>query len=440
MSWAEKEFATLALGDKRRNNRVVTIVESFADNINASIPGSSESWAETQATYRLLANPEVSWDKLLEPHAQQTLKRCGERPVVLCLQDTTELDFSTQQIHGMGRLNYDARHGMYLHQTLCVTPERVALGVLDSWMWAREPRDVPMLKESSRWIEGYERVAECAQSLPQTQLIYVADRESDIGALFLRAQALNFAAEILIRAKHNRRVKGETDKLWEGFTPEHVLGEMTFDMPQRDGRKGRQVCQTISMRRCEVELGPKKEPVEMTVILAQETQPPEGSMAVSWKLLSSIEVGDLADAQALINHYRARWEIEQYFHVLKNGCKVESLQLSTIERIENALTLYSVVAWRVLRLMRQSRDEAEADCGIFYSDEEWQCAYLLTKTALPKERPTLREVTRTVAKLGGFLGRKSDGEPGVKALWIGLQRLVDAVAGMRLMREQMSCV
>ena len=189
MGWAQDEFETLDLGDTRLNARAVLLAERLASKPNESIPSVCSNWAETQAAYRFLSNPKADWHSLLEPHWQASQQRLREHPVVLNIQDTTELDFNGRRIKSLGPLSYEAQRGMYLHATYCVTPEREPLGVLDAWMWAREPRDGdghrPGIKESTRWIEGYERVAERARELPQTRQVYVADREADILALLV---------------------------------------------------------------------------------------------------------------------------------------------------------------------------------------------------------------------------------------------------------------
>ena len=159
-------------------------MERFTANPTANIPMACHSWGETCAACRFLSNPDVEWQDIMAPHRKQTQKRMSAYPVVLCLQDTTELDFNGQEAAGLGPLNYEARRGMYVHPTYAVTPEREPLGVLDAWMWAREERDKDGVrhgqKESTRWIEGYERVAEMAADMPATRLVYVADREADL--------------------------------------------------------------------------------------------------------------------------------------------------------------------------------------------------------------------------------------------------------------------
>ena len=203
------------LGDERLNKRAKKVVETLAAKPTASIPMACNGWSETIATYRFLGNDDVDWRDIMAPHWAQTEKRMADHKVVLCLQDTTELDFNGQDIEGLGRLNYAARRGMYVHPTYAVTPGREPLGVVDAWMWARDAVDDPGQpagpKESTRWIEGYERVAEMASRLPTSRLVYIADREADGVDLMQRAQALGTPADWLIRAQHNRCLPaGET--------------------------------------------------------------------------------------------------------------------------------------------------------------------------------------------------------------------------------------
>jgi hypothetical protein len=173
--WAEKELAGIDLGDARLNKRSVTLLDRLADKPTASIPHACNGWAETQAAYRFLAQEEIGWEDILAPHFNCTQQRMQGRPVVLCIQDTTELNFNGQQTEGLGTLSFAAQRGMYLHPTYAVSPEREPLGVLDAWMWVRDAsktasRSLPAgAKESCRWLEGYERLAELASLLPQTR-------------------------------------------------------------------------------------------------------------------------------------------------------------------------------------------------------------------------------------------------------------------------------
>jgi hypothetical protein len=175
-----------------------------------------------------------------------------EHPVVLCLQDTTELDFNGQGIAGLGPLSYEAQRGLYLHPTYAVSPTREPLGVLDAWMWAREPKAPdgtrPGITESVRWSEGYARVAELAAELPETRLVYVADRASDIRELMVRARDLDTPADWLLRSQHNRALP-EGGRLWAKVLASPPLGEIRFTLPGGRERTAREVRQALYAER-----------------------------------------------------------------------------------------------------------------------------------------------------------------------------------------------
>jgi len=437
--WTDEEFADLALGDARLNKRARILMETFAAKPAASIPEACDSWSETCAAYRFLSNPEVTWEGILAPHWARTQERMRAHTVVLCIQDTTELDFNGQEIAGLGPLNYEARRGMYLHPTYAVTPEREPLGMLDAWMWTREKRGNdgvrPGQKESRRWVEGYERVAEQAAEMPGTRLVYVADREADMVEMMRRARELGTPADWLVRAKHDRCLAdGEGIKLWDATTSGAPLGEISFTIGGREKQKVREVRQQLWARPVLIGDG-KKGKIEATCIVAREVGTPAGVKPVEWRLLTSRTAETLEQASELIDWYRARWEIEIYFNVLKNGCEVEELQLSAIDRLERALALFMVVAWRVAYLMRKGRTCPELDAALFFDPDEIRGAHLLAKLKMPAKPPTLNEVVRLIAQIGGFLGRKGDGEPGVKTIWKGLDQVHASAETLRALRE-----
>ena len=410
-------------------------MERFAADPTASIPMACHGWGETIAAYRFLGNADVEWADIMAPHWQQTRNRMQAHPVVLCLQDTTELDFNGQETAGLGPLSYEMQRGMYLHPTYAVTPQREPLGVLDAWMWAREKRDESGvrggLKESTRWIEGYERIAEMAVDMPATRLVYVADREADLMAMMLRAHTLNNPADWLVRASHNRCLP-EGEKLWSRTCHGEALGEITFAMASRDGVKARTVKQHLWSQQIDLPNG-KRGTIPVTCVIAREFDAPAGTKPIEWRLLTNRTAASLEEVIELINWYRARWEIEIFFNILKNACKIEALQLSGIDRLERALALFMVVAWRIAHLMRLGRTCPDLDATLFFDPDEIRGAYLLTKTKQPAVS-SLNNVLRLVARLGGFLGRKGDGHPGVKAIWEGLQKVQVAAETLQGLR------
>lgn len=437
LSWAEEEFKGVSLGDKRLDKRLVLLAEQLGATPTASIPAACGGWAETQAAYRFFDHEKIEWSDIMEPHRQCAIERMRPHNVVLCIQDTTEINFNGQNIAGLGPLSYESQRGMYVHPTLAVTPLREPLGILDAWMWARELKDADGIrggiKESLRWIEGYQRIAELAPGLPETRLVYVADREADILELMVTARDLGQPVDWLIRSKHNRSLP-EGGKLWGDTMEGAPLGQIRFTLPMREGEKARDVTQQVWVRRLALPDGQGAE-VMVSCIVAQELNAPRGVKPVEWRLLTNREVVDLASAIELIDWYRTRWEIEMFFNVLKNGCKVEALQLETIERLMRVLAVFMVIAWRISRLVRLGRTCPDLPAELLFEKEEWQAAYILNKKRPPDVAPSLNAVVRMVAMLGGFLGRKGDGEPGTKTLWLGLQRVTDFVAGLVIMRE-----
>lgn len=436
--WTDVEFAELDLGDARLDSRARKILERFSDSPSASIPKSCNGWGETIATYRFLENDAVEWRDIMAPHWEQTQQRMRDHPLMLCLQDTTELNFNGQQITGLGPLSYEVQRGMYLHPTYAVTPERLPLGVIDAWMWAREMRDAdgvrPGLKESGRWIEGYGRIAEMAAEMPGTRLVYVADREADMMELMKYAQDNGNPADWLIRAKTDRALPGG-DKLWAHTLDGEPLGEISFTTGGRDHKKGRKVRQQLWARRVELPAGLGVK-VEATCIIAREIDAPADVEPIEWRLLTNRSATTSDDVIELINWYRARWDIEIFFHILKNACKVEAMQLSHIDNIERALALFMVVAWRIAYLMRLGRTCPDIDASHFFDPDEIRGAYLLTKERRPDRPPTLNEVLRLVARVGGFLGRKGDGDPGVKTIWQGIQEVRVAALTIKALRDE----
>lgn len=440
-TWAMEEFGGADLGDGRLNRRLIKLATRFADKPTASIPGSCADWSETQAVYRFFDQASddkrgLGWEDILTPHIAQTEARMRQHSVVLCLQDTTELDFNGQASTDLGPLSYEVQRGMYLHPTYAVTPEREPLGVTDAWMWARQAKDAegkrPGIRESLRWTEGYERIAEAALTMPQTRLVYVADREADILELLQRAHALDNPADWLIRSQHNRCLP-DGGKLWAEVLAGPVLGEIEFMMPARHGQAARTVRQQVFARRLRLPDGQGGR-MFLTCFIAKEVGAPKGVKLVEWRLLTNRNPETFDAVVELIEWYRCRWEIETFFNVLKNGCRVEALQLGHVRKIELALAVYMVVSWRLARLVRLGRTHPELEATALFTDEEWKGAYLLAKKPIPKTPPTIREVIRLIAMLGGFLGRKGDGEPGVKTLWLGFQRIRDFVEGVEHMR------
>lgn len=446
-----EELEGVDLGDKRLNERAKQVLFSISQNSSESLKSAFNGWGEAKAAYRLLDNSKVTPSKIISGHLQKTVERFDYTDVVLCVQDTTIVDYSSRSklIDGLGRIRSNHDQGLLLHCTVGFSEENLCLGLLDHKTWIRESlmgkkaRHVAKpveLKESIRWIESYRKTEELAQSHPDKLFINISDREGDFYELFHEYTAES-ACHLIVRAKSNRvlhpSVRGKEEHLWERLKSQKTLGKIKFKM-QTSGKKSREereVTQTIKV--CQVTIGPnlrkgsalKGCTREVTAVFASEENPPAGEEKIEWMLLTTLPVDNLEEAVRVINHYRSRWQIELYFKTLKSGCGLEKIQLESRERIERCLMLYMIVSWRIMFLTEISKINPDLSCEFFYDEKEWKISHMLAHKKKAKKPPTIREVTRTIAKLGGFLGRKNDGEPGIKSLWLGLQKLTYIIIG-----------
>lgn len=464
-SWVIEETKSANFGDTRLNKRFGEILNNFAGSPNKSIPGSMKSWGETIAAYRFLNNENVNPNQILSPHKEATLFRIKKEKVVLLPQDTTEIDFTGRKpISGMGYLTSENSHGFYLHPSIAITPERLCLGVVDMQTWVRErlgtreERNKKPIedKETYCWIKGYETANNIAKKAPETIVVSVADREGDIYELLEKAPNKKNKAYWLVRAKHDRNLMNEAgkaleEKLKEAVKNTNPIGEIEFNLPagrihtrgKRSARTERTVKQEV--RTCEIYLNPTKKkkqrrsPVKIHVVHCVEINGPENEQ-LEWFLITSYPVNNAETAIEVVNWYLCRWQIEVFFKVLKSGCKIEELQFETMQGTENCIAMYLIIAWRVLYLTMLGRNCPDLNCDVVFEESEWKSVYSIsTKKKPPKTPPKLNEIILIIAKLGGFLGRKSDGYPGATVMWLGIQRMRDFTLAWEIFTRE-SCV
>jgi hypothetical protein len=221
-----------------------------------------------------------------------------------------------------------------------------------------------------------------------------------------------------------------------------VAGQLTVELKRKDDQPARQA--TLTVRHASLDIQPPRHhkqrkallAIRVGVILVKEHEPPAGVSPVCWLLLTTLGVESFQEAVQCVVFYNLRWLIERYHYVLKSGCAVEELQLEEAQRLMRAVATYCIVAWRLLWLSYEARKNPDAPCDGVLETHEWQSLYCMVhKTPTPPDKPpTLREAVRMIAQLGGFLGRKHDGEPGVKVIWRGLRRLADIAETWRLLR------
>ena len=449
-SWATEEFSKVRLKDKRLNQRCQKVAEALEQQSTEPINQACEDWADTKAAYRFFDNPKVTPDQILAPHYQRTVKRMKSHPLVLAVQDTSFLNYTHHpQTEGLGEIGTKAQNqrGFGMHTTLAVTPEGLPIGLLTQQFFERPigkashtasgNQKLPIEeKESYRWIEAFQQVIGLTPE--DVQVVTVCDREADFYEMFVTAKEEK--AGLLVRANTDRRLDEEAKYLWAKVESQSEAGSFTVDIVGNDKRKARQA--VVSVRFCTVKLKPswrpqkkKLSPVTLTAILVREDAPPADiKEPIEWMLLTNTTVKSFRQAAQVIAWYCCRWQIEVFHKVIKSGCRVEDCRLQTAGRLQNYIALMSVVAWRLQWLTYINRTNPQTSCITVLTTIEWQALYMrIHKTSvLPKSPPSTYQAIRWIAQLGGFLGRKSDGEPGIVAIWRGWQRLQDFAATWEL--------
>jgi hypothetical protein len=450
--WIEQELHTACLPDQRLNARYRVLLDRLSSKPTLSIPAACNGWAETQAAYRFFDNDRITPEQLLRPHYDATRQRIGQHPVVLIAQDTTEFNLTRPQQKVGGPLSDDQHWGLHDHVALALTPQRLALGVVHNFTWARDAEDFPKRsqaryqpiqdKESYRWLEGYRQACAVAAQCPQTQIVCLSDSEGDIYECLAAAPSVQRpGAQWIVRACQDRSVVNEpAGKLRARLVSCPVLGTLKIEASARpaqshDGSKRRQARRartaTVTVQAGRVTLRAPWRPdrkladVAVHAVLVREVDPPADEAAIEWLLLSSLPVDTFAQASTVIDYYSCRWEIEVFFRVLKSGCTIEQLQLETVERFTSCLALYLIVAWRVLFVMRLGRACPELPCEAVFTEAEWRAVYQIVKRQPAAAMPSLGEMLVMLAELGGYLKRKHSGPPGPQTIWIGLQRARD---------------
>ena len=454
VDWAEAELGQAGLGDARLQRRLLVVARDFWARPTASIPQACGGRAKTKAAYRLFDHPAMQLDAVLRPHYAATQGRVASRAVVLAVQDTTTLNYSAHPAtEDLGPITNRAEGwlGLHLHSTMAYDGTGTALGLLDVQCWARDPKDfgkkhrrhqLPIeQKESVKWLKSYQAACAVAQACPGTTVVSVGDREADVYELFVAARDAVVGgkrrAEVLVRAMRERTLAESDTRVWAWLPRQGVAGHIKVSVPARAGRPARVA--RLAVRYAAVELKPPtdKKPlggVAVGAVLAQEVGAPKDVEPLCWQLLTTLPVASFERAVEMLRWYAQRFQIEVFHRTLKSGCRMETRQLREADRLEACLAVDLVVAWRLVHLTKLGRETPTAPCTVFFQEVQWQvlvAALARDPAALPQP-PPLQEAVRMVARLGGFLGRKSDGEPGVTTLWRGWQRLEDMVAGWQL--------
>lgn len=447
--WTEEEFGTIEVYDKRLKERLYTVASDFFAQPGVTVPQAcGGSIAKAKAAYRFFNNENINMDILLKPHVEATAERMKKHKVVLAAQDTTTLDYSAHpEADDLGPICHrnDNRIGLILHDTVAFSVDGTPLGVLDAQCWSRDPKEagkkakrgqLPIeQKESFKWLKSYRAVGAVQPLCPETMLVSVGDREADIYELFYEATKDESSPKLLVRADKWKKRKVEQELLWDKMVKEPVAGRREIQVPRTGKRKARKA--ELEIRFSQVTLEPPQNkalpPITIWAVYAREINyASDVKEPIDWMLLTTVEVSTLEEAEERIRWYGKRWGIEVYHRTLKSGCRIEDRRLDNAGRLTTCIAIDMVIAWRVFLLTMQSRENPELPCDACLSEDEWRalCVFY-TKKLPPVKPPSIKEAVLMIAKLGGFFGRKSDGNPGTTTVWRGLARLEGLTLGFK---------
>jgi hypothetical protein len=442
--WAKQTFGPSQLKDIRRTRRAVKTATRMAQNSSASLPAQMQTWKDVIALYRLLDEADVTFEALMQPHWRQTREQIETRPVVLLVQDTTEVDLSHHpKTKGLGQVGNERGRGLYLQTVLAILPESGAVvGCALQEPWVRIPapagetrsqRRQRTERETDVWMRLVTRLGRFPA---ETTVVHVGDRGADLFPFFQACRATQ--TQFLVRAFENRRIEPEARP------QRHLLDEVRawpsqasrpFHVPGSHGRQARStVVQlafgpvTLLPPRLERRYG--KEPVQVWAIHVWEEQTPAGEEPLEWILLTSVPTTALEQAWERVGWYERRWIVEDYHQCLKTGCRLEERQVQSADRLIRLLGLLSPLAVRLLCLRDLARREPERP-----AHEVLDADLLALVAAQAGQSPTLMTAGafwKAVAQLGGYLARRGDGPPGWKTLWQGWLRVQTLLEGVHL--------
>jgi hypothetical protein len=458
--WAEQQFGQCQLGDRRRTARVVKIAAMMAQNSAASTPHQVRGWHDLKAAYRLFDNSNVTFQQLIAPH-RRLAKELG-RDTMLVVSDTTEFDFKRKTVKGLKPTGNGSGMGFFLHSALYVRrDDGEVVGIAAQQIFYRQPkpkRETSYAKrQRARESEIWGKVVKDVGTAPRgVRYLHVCDRGADDYEFFCRL--LKSGDGWVVRAaKGHRKVvtiptqpgaQPEELPLQEFLARQSVLCQSQFAVPEQKGQPARTA--TLELRASRVLLPrPRQcspwvkkegaESIEMSAVELREINAPAGVQPLHWMLLSSEPCGTTTEAQQIVTDYEKRPVIEDYHKGMKTGCSMEARQYMTADRLDRVLGVISVTAIRLLQLRaaaRKAPDEPASThvpspyrialCASVKSQRSPRQAKRVAPTA---ETITNREFYRQMAQLGGFIGRKSDGEPGWQTLWRGFEKLHNMVAG-----------
>jgi len=446
--WAEQQFGSCQLGDRRRTRRAVTFAAQVAADPSASTPEQTEKWSDCKAAYNLLDREEVTFAALAEPHWQMT--RANLRGHVLLINDTTDVCFGQRSIAGMGMINDQKHPGFLLHSALAIQADSgEILGLAGQVIRHRQPcrkeHSRERLKRADRESRVWGEVIDLVGP-PASDVLYTHVCDSGADNFEIYCHLVQQRAAWVVRAAQQDRLiltpQGELQRLDDYLGTLPLAGTYQLELKATAKRDPRTA-------RLEVRFGQLTMPrphdcsrwvkqsgirqIPMYVVEVREVDVPPGVEPLHWVLYTAHTVTCFAEAWRVIEYYEQRPVIEEYHKALKTGCRVESRLYETADRLEAVTGVLAIVAVRLLQLKTVAQAEPNRPAA-----QVVPANWLAMMNHLPRHRRrpirTVGEFYRALAMLGGFLGRKSDGQPGWLTLWRGFEKLHLMLRGVETLR------
>lgn len=466
--WIERELKHVNLGDRRLFKRLIKTGICIEGKASGSINQSCKNWSDAKGAYRLFSNEKFNPEGIYSSHYKETQERIRGKKLVFSVQDTTYLDFDSRlKTKGLGSISKAyTKHkmGLMLHSALIVSEEGLPLGLSSQACWSRIAREETAAektrrkyissildKESYKWITALKQTMNIIPE--ETTVITIGDREADIFELLWLCQKTE--GLFIVRNRQNRKfICSKTGKTKLQTRLDQILEkkEIIIEVPKKKNETARKANIEIKYMSGLIPINVPSlygfknhdhkisDKVAVYVIRAKEIHPPKGLEAIDWTLLTNIPINSFEDAIEKIDWYKLRWKIEEYFRILKSGCKIENSRLATKERLEKLIALKSVIAFKILYLSKAAISYPEESCSKILTVQEWHALYIREhKTLLiPEEPPTIKQAISWLGKLGGFMNRKSDKLPGTMTLWRGYENLKESIHMMYIFNLQ-SC-
>jgi hypothetical protein len=453
--WCEQQFADCQLGDQRRTKRLLRVAEQVANDPSASFPDQMKSWGDLKAAYRLFDCEDVTFEAIAGPHWRQT--RALQPGRYLVLADTTEIDFGYhRQIDGLSEIGNGSGRGFLLHNGLLVEAEsQSVIGVAGQTIHYRKPKPkkenaaqrFKRERESRVWGDVIDEIGQPGEGV---QLVHVCDRGADDFEVFCHLLENNCDWVVRASSLHRHVITpgGETMPLEEYLRGLAVAGSYELSLRARPGQPARSAILEVRFGRLVMPIPKHKslyvksldpQPIEMSVIWVREIDAPEKVSPIEWVLYTSLPVTNFEEALQAVTDYECRWLVEEYHKALKTGCRVQRRLLRETDRLEAMVGLMSVVSVRLLQLKSVARSDPHRSARSVVPLLWLQMLKAARKKLRRVHDLTIYEFYREVAKLGGFLGRRSDGEPGWITIWRGWEKLNTLVQGAQLAIELKNC-